>query len=131
MVHRLEIPLIHIFRIQSQSLTGDCFILLMYPTFSDDAYSLSFQLTNIIWGEADDSDDHIVPYPEASEDYCKKKESSEEASTIKSSEQKAPGAKADTDGRKLESISNVDTSEGTSSLGLDMDRWPNLSSPNA
>jgi hypothetical protein len=48
MVHRLEIPLIHIFRIQSQSLTGDCFILLMYPTFSDDAYSLSFQLTNII-----------------------------------------------------------------------------------
>ncbi|XP_011042161.1 PREDICTED: uncharacterized protein LOC105137914 isoform X3 [Populus euphratica] len=89
------------------------------------------QLTNIIWGEAEDSDDHIVPYPEASEDYCKKKESSEEASTIKSSEQKAPGAKVDTDGRKLESISNVDTSEGTSSLGLDMDRWPNLSSPNA
>ncbi|KAL3599648.1 hypothetical protein D5086_007566 [Populus alba] len=103
----------------------------MYPTFSDDAYSLSFQLTNIIWGEAEDSDDHIVPYPEASEDYCKKKESSEEASTIKSSEQKAPGAKVDTDGRKLESISNVDTSEGTSSLGLDMDRWPNLSSRNA
>jgi hypothetical protein len=103
----------------------------MYPTFSDDAYSLSFQLTNIIWGEADDSDDHIVPYPEASEDYCKKKESNEEASTIKSSEQKAPGAKVDTDGRKLESISNVDTSEGTSSLGLDMDRWPNLSSSNA
>ncbi|XP_011042166.1 PREDICTED: uncharacterized protein LOC105137914 isoform X7 [Populus euphratica] len=89
------------------------------------------ELTNIIWGEAEDSDDHIVPYPEASEDYCKKKESSEEASTIKSSEQKAPGAKVDTDGRKLESISNVDTSEGTSSLGLDMDRWPNLSSPNA
>ncbi|KAH8512682.1 hypothetical protein H0E87_006102 [Populus deltoides] len=103
----------------------------MYPTFSDDAYSLSFQLTNIIWGEAEDSDDHIVPYPEASEDYCKKKESSEEASTIKSSEQKAPGAKVDTDGRKLESISNVDTSEGNSSLGLDMDRWPDLSSPNA
>lgn len=71
------------------------------------------ELTNIIWGEAEDSDDHIVPYPEASEDYCKKKESSEEASTIKSSEQKAPGAKVDTDGRKLESISNVDTSEGT------------------
>nr|TKS08896.1 uncharacterized protein D5086_0000101950 [Populus alba] len=89
------------------------------------------ELTNIIWGEAEDSDDHIVPYPEASEDYCKKKESSEEASTIKSSEQKAPGAKVDTDGRKLESISNVDTSEGTSSLGLDMDRWPNLSSRNA
>ncbi|KAI5596102.1 hypothetical protein BDE02_03G184800 [Populus trichocarpa] len=89
------------------------------------------ELTNIIWGEADDSDDHIVPYPEASEDYCKKKESNEEASTIKSSEQKAPGAKVDTDGRKLESISNVDTSEGTSSLGLDMDRWPNLSSSNA
>ncbi|KAJ6907074.1 protein LNK2-like isoform X2 [Populus alba x Populus x berolinensis] len=87
------------------------------------------KLTNIIWGEAEDSDDHIVPYPEASEDYCKKKESSEEASTIKSSEQKAPGAKVD--GRKLESISNVDTSEGTSSLGLDMDRWPNLSSHNA
>ncbi|KAL3599646.1 hypothetical protein D5086_007564 [Populus alba] len=61
---------------------------------------------HIIWGEAEDSDDHIVPYPEASEDYCKKKESSEEASTIKSSEQKAPGAKVDTDGRKLESISN-------------------------
>uniref|UniRef100_A0A6N2JWN0 Uncharacterized protein n=1 Tax=Salix viminalis TaxID=40686 RepID=A0A6N2JWN0_SALVM len=89
------------------------------------------ELTNIIWGEVDDCDDHIVPYPKASEDYCKKKESSEEASTIKSSEQKAPGAKVDIEGRKLESISNVDTIEGTSSLGLDMDRWPDFSSSNA
>ncbi|KAJ6694762.1 PROTEIN LNK1 [Salix koriyanagi] len=103
----------------------------MYPTFSDGAYPLSFQLTNIIWGEADDCDDHIVPYPKASEDYCKKKESSEEASTIKSSEQKAPGAKVDIEGRELESISNVDTIEGTSALGLDMDRWPDFSSSNA
>ncbi|KAF9686396.1 hypothetical protein SADUNF_Sadunf03G0154200 [Salix dunnii] len=89
------------------------------------------ELTNIIWGEAGDSDDHIVPYPEAGEDYCKKKESREEAGTIKSGEQKATGAKVDIDGKKLESISNVDTIEGTSSLGLEMDRWPNLSSSDA
>ena len=24
-----------------------------------------FQLANIVWGEAGESDDHIVPYPEA------------------------------------------------------------------
>ncbi|CAK7336558.1 unnamed protein product, partial [Dovyalis caffra] len=92
--------------------------------------SIPSGLTNIIWGEADDSDDHIVPYPEASEDYCKKRELSEEAGTIKSNVQKAPGTKVDIDGRKVESSSNFDSSEGTSASVLDMDRWPNLSLSN-
>ncbi|XP_010999605.1 PREDICTED: uncharacterized protein LOC105107397 isoform X1 [Populus euphratica] len=89
------------------------------------------EITNIIWGETDNSDDHIVPFPDASEDYCKKKESSGEAGTINSGAQKAAGAKVDIDGRKLESSSNFDTSEGTSASGVDIDRWPSLSLSNA
>ncbi|KAJ6392872.1 hypothetical protein OIU77_022369 [Salix suchowensis] len=82
------------------------------------------KLTNIIWGE---TDDHIVPFPDASEDYCKKKECSGEAGTINSSVQKAAGAKVDIDGRKLESSSKFDTSEGTSASGVNIDQWPRLS----
>ncbi|KAJ6713280.1 PROTEIN LNK2 [Salix purpurea] len=82
------------------------------------------KLTNIIWGE---TDDHIVPFPDASEDYCKKKECSGEAGTINSSVQKAAGAKFDIDGRKLESSSKFDTSEGTSASGVNIDQWPRLS----
>ncbi|KAF9688763.1 hypothetical protein SADUNF_Sadunf01G0021900 [Salix dunnii] len=82
------------------------------------------ELTNIIWGE---TDDHIVPFPDSSEDYCKKKECSGEAGTINSSVQKEAGAKVDIDGRKLEISSEFDTSEGTSASGVNICQWPRLS----
>ncbi|KAM1702637.1 hypothetical protein ACFX1X_028224 [Malus domestica] len=44
------------------------------------------ELANIIWGAADKSDDHIVPYNEASDDYCNKKEWKQESHTIKPTE---------------------------------------------
>ena len=47
-----------------------------------------FQLANIVWGEAGESDDHIVPYPEASEDLNDKKEWNQEASATKLIEQR-------------------------------------------
>lgn len=72
-----------------------------------------------------------MPFPDTSEDDCKKKESSGEAGTINSGVQRAAGAKVDIDGRKLESSSNFDTSEGTSASGVDIDRWPSLSLSNA
>ncbi|XP_020533899.1 protein LNK2 isoform X2 [Jatropha curcas] len=85
------------------------------------------ELTDIIWDEAAESDDHIVPYPEASGDFCKKKKWSQEANNIKSNEQKATGTKIDIHGRKLQSSSNFDSSEGASTLGFGIDSWPNLS----
>ncbi|KAJ4826417.1 hypothetical protein Tsubulata_036687 [Turnera subulata] len=88
------------------------------------------QLTNIIWGEADDADDHIVPYPEATEVYCKKNEWSQEADNTKSTEQKTPGTKVDANGKQLESHSNFDPGEGTSTSGVGMNSWPELSLSN-
>ena len=89
---------------------------------------LSFQLANIIWGEACESDDHIVPYPEATDDYQDKKECNQESDTIKSTEQKAPGAKVELHGRAPESSSNFETGEGISTSGFRTDSWPDLSS---
>ena len=50
-----------------------------------------FQLTNIIWGEAGETDDHIVPYQGGSENCHGKKEWSQETTTKKSIETKKPG----------------------------------------
>lgn len=89
---------------------------------------LSFQLANIIWGDACESDDHIVPYPEASDDYRDKLgEHNQESDTIKPTEQKAPGAKIDLQGRKPESSPNFETGEGISTSGFGTDSWPDLS----
>lgn len=85
-------------------------------------FSLCFQLANIIWGEAGENDDHIVPYPEASDDYCNKKEWGQESHTIKPTEQKTPVAKID-----LHSSSNFDTIEGISTSEFGTDSWPDLS----
>ncbi|XP_061997233.1 protein LNK2-like isoform X1 [Rosa rugosa] len=85
------------------------------------------ELANIIWGEGCESDDHIVPYPEATDDYRDKKERNQESDTIKSTEQKAPGAKVDLHGRKPESSSNFETGEGISSSRFETDSWPDLS----
>uniref|UniRef100_A0A2P2L5S0 Uncharacterized protein MANES_04G165400 n=1 Tax=Rhizophora mucronata TaxID=61149 RepID=A0A2P2L5S0_RHIMU len=83
------------------------------------------EITNIIWGETGESDDHIVPYPEATEDYCRK-EQNEGACNIKSTGQKLSGVKFDIHGRKLEGNPNPVFNDGTSSPGPGMLLWPNL-----
>ncbi|KAJ7949334.1 protein LNK2-like isoform X2 [Quillaja saponaria] len=88
-------------------------------------------LENIIWGEPAESDDHIVPYPEASEDHCNKKEWNQETATAKLTEQKLPEAKIDIHGRSLESSSTLDTKGGISASGFGMVSWPDLSLSNA
>ena len=59
------------------------------------------QLANIIWGDATESDDHIVPFPEASEDLCNKKEWNQEAAGVTLVEQKKPEAKIDIQGKVI------------------------------
>ncbi|KAB2627428.1 hypothetical protein D8674_021046 [Pyrus ussuriensis x Pyrus communis] len=88
------------------------------------------ELANIIWGEAGESDDHIVPYNEASEDYCNKKEWKQESHNMKPTEQKIHGSKIDLQDRKLESSSNFDMGEGISTSEFGMDSWPDLSLSN-
>ncbi|KAK9912890.1 hypothetical protein M0R45_036724 [Rubus argutus] len=85
------------------------------------------ELANIIWGEACESDDHIVPYPEASDDYRDKMDHNQESDTIKPTEQKTPGAKIELHGREPESSSNFETGEGISTSGFGTDSWPDLS----
>ncbi|KAJ9190586.1 hypothetical protein P3X46_001772 [Hevea brasiliensis] len=84
------------------------------------------ELTDIIWDEAGESDDHIVPYPEASEEYSKN-QWSQEANNSKFNEHKAPGAKVDIHGRNVDGNLNFDSSEGPSAIGFGIDSWPNLS----
>ncbi|KAF7836174.1 protein LNK2-like isoform X1 [Senna tora] len=80
------------------------------------------ELTNIIWGEATESDDHIVPFSVASEDLCNKKEWNQEAAGVTLTEQKRSEAKIDFQGRKLGSSSNIDNSKG-----YGVNSWPDLS----
>ncbi|KAF5469817.1 hypothetical protein F2P56_010376 [Juglans regia] len=63
----------------------------------------------IIWGEGGESGDHIVPYPEASQDFRDKKDCNQRAAEIKPTEQRTAGATIDLHGRKLESGSDLDT----------------------
>ncbi|KAB2621000.1 hypothetical protein D8674_040203 [Pyrus ussuriensis x Pyrus communis] len=71
-----------------------------------------------IWSEAVESEDHIVPYNEASEDYRNKKQWKQESHTIKPTEQKTHGPKIDLQDRRI----------STSEFG--MDSWPDLSLAN-
>ncbi|CAL1411694.1 unnamed protein product [Linum trigynum] len=82
------------------------------------------ELTSIIWDAAEGSDNHIVPYPGASEAYSRKREWTHEASNNKLEEQKAFVTEVATNGEKPESTSNVHNSEGTSTSGYHMDPWP-------
>lgn len=91
---------------------------------------LKFQLANIIWGGGEESGDHIVPYPEASEDYPKKKQWNQETATIKSTEPRTAGVKIDLHGRKLESSSDLDTNADITTSGFGVDLWPDLSLSN-
>ncbi|XP_059430332.1 protein LNK2 [Corylus avellana] len=85
------------------------------------------ELSNIIWGEGAESGDHIVPYPEASEDYRNKKEWNQDAANIKPTEQRTAGSKIGLHGRKLESSSDLDNNEDITTSGFGMDSWPDLS----
>lgn len=89
------------------------------------------ELTNIIWGEAGESEDHIVPYPEGNEVCRNKRGLNQEAKTTKPTEQKTSGVKVDLYGRKLESSSNYTSNEGIPTSGFEMGSWPDLSSSNA
>ncbi|KAI4323523.1 hypothetical protein L6164_023120 [Bauhinia variegata] len=89
------------------------------------------ELANIIWGEAGDSDDHIVPCPEASEDLKNKKEWNQEAAGNKLTEHKKQEAKTDFHGRKTESSSNLNNSGGISASGFGANSWTDLSLSNA
>nr|WRQ20317.1 protein LNK2 [Citrullus colocynthis] len=84
------------------------------------------ELANIIWGEAADSDDHIVPYREASENYYDKKEWNQDTVYTKLMEQKSPGTNVDdAHGRKLES--SPGNEEGTSASNLSNDPLADVS----
>lgn len=72
-----------------------------------------------------------MPYPEASEDYCNKKEWNQDAANIKPTEQRKAGSKIGLHGRKLESSSDLDTNEDITTSGFGMDSWPDLSLSNA
>lgn len=94
--------------------------------------STHLQLANIIWGEAGESDDHIVPYPEASEEKIlvlfgrhNKKEWNPEASIIKPSEQNESEAKTDFHGSNLEGTSGYDPN-GLPTSGFGTEPWPDI-----
>ncbi|KAK7343143.1 hypothetical protein VNO80_26106 [Phaseolus coccineus] len=85
------------------------------------------ELANIVWGEAGESDDHIVPYQEASEDLHDEKKWNQEASPSKLIEQKRTETKTDFHKEKLGSSSKFDTIEGQSASESGTNSWPDLS----
>ncbi|XP_010523384.1 PREDICTED: protein LNK2-like isoform X2 [Tarenaya hassleriana] len=89
------------------------------------------ELTNIIWGDDGEADDHIVPLKERSGLQLNRKEWSEESNIHKPAEQKTIGAKIDLHGKKVESSSNYNVNEGISSSDYGFSTWPepSLSKP--
>ncbi|WVZ01817.1 hypothetical protein V8G54_022623 [Vigna mungo] len=85
------------------------------------------ELANIVWGEAGESDDHIVPYEEASEDLRAEKKWNQEASPSKLIEQKRTETKTDFYPEKLGSSSKFDIVEGQSASESGTNSWPDLS----
>uniref|UniRef100_A0A0A0KV34 Protein LNK2 n=1 Tax=Cucumis sativus TaxID=3659 RepID=A0A0A0KV34_CUCSA len=85
------------------------------------------ELANIIWGEAADTDDHIVPYREAGENYYDKKEWNQDTLYTKLMEQKSPGT--DNHGRKLESSPGNEGGTSASNLSNDPVADISLSKP--
>ncbi|XP_028785111.1 protein LNK2 isoform X2 [Neltuma alba] len=85
------------------------------------------ELANIIWGDATESDDHIVPFPEGSDDLCNKKEWNQEAAGVTLAEQKKPEANIDFHGKKIGNSSNNDNSKGPSDAGYGKSSWPDSS----
>ncbi|KAK4411122.1 protein LNK2 [Sesamum angolense] len=82
-------------------------------------------LTNIIWGEAGESDDHIVPYPDQIDEKPPvlfgdptKKETNQQISNVSPVEQKKPIIKSE-HGVELDGSSKYDISEPASGFGMD------------
>ncbi|XP_031091707.1 protein LNK2-like isoform X1 [Ipomoea triloba] len=126
-------------RLIPERYVGDCrFGVGVFFIFS---FSAMFdwndeELTNIIWGETGESDDHIVPYPDesdgkppASRGDSVKEEWDLEASNAKPGDQKKPALKSGFD-IKLESSSKHATDEALPALAFGKDSWPDLSLSN-
>ncbi|KAK4372380.1 hypothetical protein RND71_007764 [Anisodus tanguticus] len=91
------------------------------------------ELTDIIWGETGESDDHTVPYPDGSEQKAPvygdniKKEWDVEASNIKPTDQKKPTTKTDLSNIKLDGSSKHDTGGATITAGYRVELGADLS----
>ncbi|KAM7267564.1 hypothetical protein ACFE04_009730 [Oxalis oulophora] len=85
-------------------------------------------LTNILWGEAGESDDHIVPFQEETNQYHKKKEWSQEGTANKSTEQRTPEPRHDYPGSKSEATFKDGEN---STYGFTPGSWPEFSSSSA
>ncbi|KAG8363698.1 hypothetical protein BUALT_Bualt19G0049500 [Buddleja alternifolia] len=95
--------------------------------------SLLPKLTNIIWGEAGECDDHIVPYPEQVEERPPllfgdptKKETNRETANVSPVERKKPIIKSE-HGVKLNNNSKYDP--GDPATGLALSSWPDETNP--
>ncbi|XP_062093132.1 protein LNK2 [Humulus lupulus] len=80
------------------------------------------ELANIIWDEAAENGDHIVPYPAGSEDCHNKKEWKQEANINKLTEQN--NAKVDSLGEKVESSTNLVNHDKSSDSRMGVESWP-------
>lgn len=96
-----------------------------------------FQLANIIWGEAQESDDHTVPYPNENDKKppatfgVNNKDWSQEVANVKPTVQTASGIEIQFHGNKQEHCTNLDINEGLAGTGFAMGSWSDLSSSNA
>ncbi|XP_042479918.1 protein LNK2-like isoform X3 [Macadamia integrifolia] len=92
-----------------------------------------FELADIIWGDASETGDHIVPYPKKNEQKplvtCgdeTKKQWNQDANTVKPAEHKTTAPKNDSPDCRLDGSSQFNKNEGFSAPGFDMDSWPDL-----
>ncbi|XP_019248600.1 PREDICTED: protein LNK2 isoform X2 [Nicotiana attenuata] len=95
------------------------------------------ELTDIIWSDTGQSDDHTVPYPDGSEEEAPaykdniKKEWDVEASSFKPTDQKKPTTKTDLSDIKLDGSSKHDTGGATITAGYRGESSSDLSLTNA
>ncbi|XP_055817984.1 protein LNK2 isoform X3 [Solanum dulcamara] len=95
------------------------------------------ELTDIIWAETGESEDHIVPHPDGSEGKAPvygdniKNKWDVEASNIKPTDQKKPATKMDLCNIKLDGSSKHDTDGATITAGCRMELGADLSLTNA
>ncbi|KAF5190184.1 Lnk2 [Thalictrum thalictroides] len=89
------------------------------------------ELGDIIWGEASEVDDHIVPYPSGNEDKPlfiygnhRKKQFIQEAKPFKVADQKISGAKDYFSGLTVESDTKCNTKEALDASRAEIDSWP-------
>ncbi|XP_030552183.2 protein LNK2-like isoform X2 [Rhodamnia argentea] len=89
------------------------------------------ELASIIWGESEETGDHIVPHPEGNEDHQKKKGWNQETAPIKPTEEKILGLKSDFNDSKKGSSANVNKKRCSDVSAFGSGSWPNLSPSNA